>query len=80
VGAALGFRLLGVPSYHSVPAPIGGSAGSAAVARFFREDTAEMLGAAMVVEPRPHLLAERVLGDLERRRAAALRPAGTADS
>lgn len=77
MGAALGFRLLGVPSYHCVPAPIGGSA---AVARFFREDTAEMLGAGMVVEPRPHLLAECVLGDLERRRAAAFRPAGTADS
>jgi anaerobic carbon-monoxide dehydrogenase catalytic subunit len=36
VGAALGFRLLGVPSYHCVPAPIGGSA---AVSRFFHETT-----------------------------------------
>ncbi|TCT19442.1 anaerobic carbon-monoxide dehydrogenase catalytic subunit [Thiobaca trueperi] len=63
VGAALGFRLLGVPSYHCVPAPIGGSA---AVSRFFHETTQDALGAAMVVERDPQRLAQRIIDDLSR--------------
>ncbi len=63
VGAALGFRLLGVPSYHCVPAPIGGSA---AVSRFFHETTQDSLGATMVVERDPQRLAQRIIDDLSR--------------
>ncbi len=66
VGAALGFRLLGIPSYHCVPAPI---AGSEAVSRFFYADTQALLGAVMVVETDPQQLAQRIISDLNARRA-----------
>jgi carbon-monoxide dehydrogenase catalytic subunit len=80
VGAALGFRLLGVPSYHCVHAPIGGSV---RVSRYFSDDTQGELGAVMTVEVDPLALARRIVGDIDRRRAAlgwALpEQAGTAD-
>jgi anaerobic carbon-monoxide dehydrogenase catalytic subunit len=65
VGAALGFRLLGIPSYHCVAPPV---AGSEAVSRFLYEETEELLGAVMVVEPDPRALAGRMIADFERRR------------
>ncbi|MBI5791485.1 MAG: anaerobic carbon-monoxide dehydrogenase catalytic subunit [Rhodocyclales bacterium] len=65
VGASLGFRLLGIPSYHCLPPPIGGSA---AVSRFFYEDTEALLGAAMVVERDPLKLARRIIDDMDVRR------------
>lgn len=65
VGAALGFRLMGVNSYHCVPAPV---AGSEKVSRFFAEDTRALLGAVMVVEPEPDKLAAVLLADLQERR------------
>lgn len=65
VGASLGFRLLGLSSYHCVPAPIGGSA---AVSRFFYEDTEALLGGKMVIELDPQRLVERIVHDLDLRR------------
>jgi len=67
VGAALSFRLLGLNSYHCIPAPV---TGSDKVRRFFEYDTVETLGGAMVVEADPEVLAARIIADLgERRRA-----------
>lgn len=67
VGAALGFRLLGLDSYHCVHAPV---LGSRNVHRFLTEDTRELLGGAMVVDPDAGALSKRILSDLARRRRA----------
>ena len=67
VGAALGFRLLGLNSYHCISPPV---SGSAAVSHFFFEGTRETLGAVMVVETDPVVLAGRIIADLDARRAA----------
>jgi len=67
VGAALGFRLMGLDSYHCVGAPVDGSA---AVAAFLDQGTRDLLGGGMVVEPDPAALARRLVSDLDRRRAA----------
>jgi carbon-monoxide dehydrogenase catalytic subunit len=68
VGASLGFRLLGIPSYHCLPPPIGGSA---AVSHFFYEGTEAMLGAAMIVERDPVKLGQRIVDDMDVRRRGA---------
>lgn len=65
VGASLGFRLMGIDSYHCVAPPIGGSA---AVSRWFYEETEALLGARMVVERDPAVLAGRIVDDLQQRR------------
>jgi anaerobic carbon-monoxide dehydrogenase catalytic subunit len=67
VGAALGFRLLGLNSYHCIEPPL---SGSDKVSRFFYEDTQALLGSVMVVEHDPHVLASRIIADLDERRAA----------
>lgn len=65
VGASLGFRLMGISSFHCVAPPIGGSA---AVSRWFYEETEALLGARMVVERDPPQLAQRIVDDLQQRR------------
>ncbi len=65
VGAALGFRLIGVNSYHCVEPPI---SGSEKVSNFFYNETRESLGSVMVVEKDPVVLAECILGDIDYRR------------
>lgn len=67
LGAAMGFRLLGLNSYHCIAPPL---EGSDKVARFFFEDTQELLGAVMVVDPDPTALARRIIKDFDARRAA----------
>ena len=67
LGAAMGFRLLGLNSYHCIAPPF---AGSDKVARFFYEDTQALLGAVMVVDPDPIALAQRIVADFDARRAA----------
>ena len=67
VGAALSFRLLGLNSYHCIPAPV---AGSDKVARFFAEDTLATLGSVMVVVTDPADLGQRIAADLTARRQA----------
>jgi carbon-monoxide dehydrogenase catalytic subunit len=67
IGAALGFRLLGLNSYHCITPPV---AGSDKVARFIYEDTRELLGAVMVVDQDPVALARRIVADFDERRAA----------
>lgn len=66
LGAALGFRLLGLNSYHCIAPPV---AGSDKVARFIYEDTQELLGAVMVVDQDPVVLARRIVADFDARRA-----------
>ena len=67
LGAAMGFRLLGLNSYHCIAPPV---AGSDKVSQFFYEDTRELLGAVMVVDPDPTALARRIVADFDERRAA----------
>ncbi len=67
IGAALGFRLLGLNSYHCIAPPV---AGSDKVARFFYEDTQHLLGGVMVVDQDPLALAGRIVADFDRRRAS----------
>ncbi|SNB45126.1 anaerobic carbon-monoxide dehydrogenase catalytic subunit [Geobacter sp. DSM 9736] len=66
IGAAMGFRLLGLNSYHCVAPPI---SGSDKLSRFFYEDTRELLGAVMVVDPDPVALARQIVADFDARRA-----------
>lgn len=65
VGAALGFRLLGVPSYHCVAAPVGGSD---RVSAYLCEGTQSELGAVMTVDADPVSLAKKIARDLDLRR------------
>ncbi len=64
VGASLGFRLLGLDSYHCIPAPIGGSQ---RVQDFFEQDTTELLGGRMVINTDPVALGNSIVADLEQR-------------
>ncbi|SDX54145.1 anaerobic carbon-monoxide dehydrogenase catalytic subunit [Eubacterium barkeri] len=65
--ASLGFRLMGVSSYHCVEAPIHGSE---KVIRFLKEDTRETLGSVMVVDAEPIALGEKIVADIKEKRAA----------
>lgn len=67
VGAALGFRLLGINSYHSVYPPVQGSGN---VMKYLFEDTQKTLGSVMVVEVDPLKLADRIVFDINRKREA----------
>lgn len=66
IGAALGFRLLGLNSYHCITPPV---AGSDKVSQFFYEGTQDLVGAVMVVEHDPIKLAARIVEDFDQRRA-----------
>lgn len=75
LGAALGFRLLGLNSYHCLAPPVDGSD---KVSKFMYKDTQELLGAVMVVDPDPTALAKRIVADFDARRAAiGWQPAAT---
>lgn len=65
--ASLGFRLMGVNTYHCVEAPIHGSE---KVIRFLKEDTRSTLGAVMVVDADPVALGEKMVADLQAKRKA----------
>lgn len=67
LGAAMGFRLLGLNSYHCIAPPLDGSD---KVARFFYEDTQKLFGAVMVINPDPTALARQIIADFDARRAA----------
>lgn len=78
LGAAMGFRLLGLNSYHCIAPPIDGSD---KVSRFFYEDTRKTLGSVMVVEQDPVALAGKIIADFDLRRTelgwSAAAPAST---
>jgi len=67
VGAALGFRLMGLDSYHCVRPPV---EGSEKVSEFIYNGTFAKLGSKMVVEENPSKLAKRIVSDIEERRTS----------
>lgn len=67
VDAALGFRLMGVNSYHCVEAQIQGSAN---VIHFLKEGTRETLGSVMHVDTDPVSLGNKIVEDLKAKRKA----------
>lgn len=60
--ASLAFRLFGIDSYHCVEPPV---QGSAAVEKFLKEDTRELLGAVMTVNTNARELGEKIVADMK---------------
>ncbi|QGU96129.1 anaerobic carbon-monoxide dehydrogenase catalytic subunit [Clostridium bovifaecis] len=67
IGAALGFRLNGINSYHCVHAPVQGSDN---VMNFLYKGTKETLGSTMNVDVDPISLANKIIADLKEKRKA----------
>lgn len=67
IDAALGFRLMGITSYHCVEAPIHGAP---KVIKFLKEDTKETLHSSMVVDVDPVSLGEKIVADMKKKREA----------
>lgn len=67
IDAALGFRLMGITSYHCVEAPIHGAP---KVIKFLKEDTKETLHSSMVVDVDPVSLGEKIVRDMKKKREA----------
>jgi len=67
IDASLGFRLMGINSYHCVEAQIHGSKN---VIEFLKEGTKEMLGSVMVVDTNPDSLGEKIVADIIEKRKA----------
>ncbi len=65
IGAALGFRLNGINSYHCVHAPV---QGSTKVMNFMYKGTKDLLGSTMKVEVDPAKLSQMILDDLVEKR------------
>ena len=67
IDAALGFRLMGINSYHCVEAQIHGSKN---VIEFLKEGTKDLHGSVMVVNPNPDALGEKIVADIIEKRKA----------
>ena len=67
IDAALGFRLMGINSYHCVEAQIHGSKN---VIEFLKEGTKDLLGSVMVVNPNSDALGEKIVADIIEKRKA----------
>ena len=67
IDASLGFRLMGINSYHCVEPP---TQGSDAVTKWLKEDTKDILGSVMYVNTDPAKVAEKILADIDAKRAA----------
>lgn len=67
IDASLGFRLMGINSYHCVEAQIHGSP---AVTSFLKEETGDSLGAVMKVDADPVNLGKLIVKDLKKKRKA----------
>ena len=65
IDAALGFRLMGITSYHCIEAPIHGAP---KVIKFLKEDTKETLHSSMVVDVDPVSLGEKIVKDMKKKR------------
>lgn len=65
IGAALGFRLSGINSYHCVEAPV---QGSDKVMNFLKTGTKETLGSEMIVDVDPVKLANKIIEDFKEKR------------
>ena len=67
IDAALGFRLMGITSYHCVEAQIHGAP---RLIKFLKEDTKETLHSSMVVDADPVALGEKIVADMKKKRKA----------
>lgn len=67
IDAALGFRLMGVNSYHCVEAQIYGSKN---VIEFLKYGTKELLGSTMNVDTDPVSLGQKIVDDMKEKRKA----------
>ena len=67
IDAALGFRLMGVSSYHCVEAQIHGSKN---VIEFLKHGTEELLGSKMHVDVDPMALGYKIIEDMKAKRKA----------
>lgn len=67
IDAALGFRLMGINSYHCVEAQIYGSQN---VIEFLKEGTRELLGSVMHVDTDPVSLGNKIVEDIKAKRKA----------
>ncbi|MDE6679460.1 MAG: anaerobic carbon-monoxide dehydrogenase catalytic subunit [Ruminococcus sp.] len=67
IDAALGFRLMGINSYHCVEAQIYGSKN---VIEFLKEGTRELLGSIMHVDTDPVALGNKIVEDIKTKRKA----------
>ena len=65
IDAALGFRLMGITSYHCVEAPIHGAP---KLIKFLKEDTKATLHSSMVVDADPVALGEKIVADMKKKR------------
>lgn len=69
IDAALGFRLMGITSYHCVEAQIHGAP---RLIKFLKEDTKETLHSSMVVDADPVALGEKIVADMKKKREALI--------
>lgn len=67
IDAALGFRLMGINSYHCVEAQIYGSQN---VIEFLKDGTRELLGSVMHVDTDPTALGNKIVEDIKAKRKA----------
>ncbi len=67
IDAALGFRLMGINSYHCVEAQIYGSQN---VIEFLKDGTRELLGSVMHVDTDPVALGNKIVEDIKAKRKA----------
>lgn len=67
IDASLGFRLMGINSYHCVEAQIQGSAN---VIHFLKEGTKDTLGSVMYVDTDPISLGNKIVEDIKAKRKA----------
>ncbi len=67
IDAALGFRLMGINSYHCVEAQIYGSKN---VIEFLKDGTRELLGSVMYVDTDPTELGNKIVEDIKAKRKA----------
>lgn len=67
IDAALGFRLMGINSYHCVEAQIYGSQN---VIEFLKDGTRELLGSVMHVDTDPLALGNKIVEDIKAKRKA----------
>lgn len=67
IDAALGFRLMGVSSYHCVEAQV---TGSQKVMEFLKYSTKDTLGSVMYVDVDPIALGEKIVEDMKAKRKA----------
>ena len=65
IDAALGFRLMGINSFHCIEAQIHGSKN---IIEFLKDGTKELLGSTMTVDAEPTALGNKIVESLKEKR------------